>query len=62
VRLIGFVARAGELKAALVIEGDVVLLSCGESATGYTLLTLDRDEGATLRTPAGSEIRAPLGP
>lgn len=62
VRFVGVVARAGGLKAALVIEGEVVLLSSGESAMGYTLLTVDRDEGATLRTPAGAEIRASLGP
>jgi hypothetical protein len=62
VRFIGVVARGGGLAAALVIEGDVVLLSPGESTMGYTLLTLDRDEGATLRTPTGGELRAPGSP
>lgn len=62
VRFIGVVARGGGPKAALVIGGEVVLLSPGESAMGYTLLTVDRDEGATLRTPTDGEMRATVSP
>lgn len=62
VRLIGVVDRGGEPRAALVIEGEVVVLSPGESGMGYTLLTVDGDVGATLTTPSGEEVRVPANP
>jgi hypothetical protein len=62
VRFVGVVARGGRPCAALVIEGEVVLLAPGESSAGYTLLGVDPDEGARLRTPAGAEMRATAKP
>jgi hypothetical protein len=62
VRWIGVVVQGDSLKAALAIDGEIVLLSPGQSGMGYTLLTVDRDEGATLRTPSGDAVRVPAGP
>jgi hypothetical protein len=62
VRFVGVVARGERACAALVIEGEVVLLAPGESSAGYTLLAVDADEGAHLRTPAGAEMRANAEP
>jgi len=56
VRLVGFVQQAGRLRAALVIEGETVLLAAGEAASGYALLAADEQSGARLRAPDGSEI------
>ncbi len=56
VRLIGFVQQAGRMRAALVIDGETVLLAAGESALGYTLEAADEQSGARLRTPDGSDL------
>jgi hypothetical protein len=53
-RLVGLVRRAGRLFAALAIEGDVLLLGPGESASGYTVLAVG-EEGIRLRGPDGRE-------
>jgi hypothetical protein len=53
-RLVGLVRRAGRLVAALAIDGEVVLLAPGESASGYTLLAVG-EEGIRLRGPDGHE-------
>lgn len=60
VRLIGLVRRGGGLKAAVSIEGRVVVLGPGESAEGYTALTVDEESGARLRGPDGSEMVLPV--
>ena len=54
VRLVGLVRRPDGLRAAVAIAGEVVVLKRGESAGGWTLVTLD-EEGARLRGPAGEE-------
>ena len=54
-RLIGFVRRGESLNAALVLEGDTVLLARGESALGYTVVSVDAEEGVLLRSPDGAE-------
>ena len=59
VRLVGVVRRSGETRAALAIQGEVVILAPGETASGYTLLAVDEDAGARLRAPSGAEIVVP---
>lgn len=56
VRLVGFVAQAGRLRAALVLENETFLLGPGEEAGGYTLLSADESAGVRLRTPGGGEL------
>ena len=57
VRLVGILHRGGTVKAAIVVEGNLVLLSPGDSSAGYSLLSADEDDGAVVRTPSGAEIR-----
>jgi hypothetical protein len=54
VRLVGLVRRPDGPRAAVAIAGEVVVLKRGESAGGWTLVTLD-EEGARLRGPGGQE-------
>ena len=60
-RLVGFVRRRGSLCAALLLPGNdtVVTLAAGESDAGYTLLSVDEEQGAHLRSPDGSELLLP---
>jgi hypothetical protein len=53
-RLVGVLRRGGGLLAALAVEGEVVLLSPGQSAAGATLLSVD-EESVRLRLADGSE-------
>jgi hypothetical protein len=62
VRLVGVLRRSGEVRAALAILGEVVILAPGETASGYTLIAIDEDTGARLRVPSGAEIVAPPAP
>ena len=59
VRLVGVVRRGGEVRAALSVLGEVVILAPGETSSGYTLLAIDEDLGARLRGPSGTEVTAP---
>jgi len=56
VRWVGLVRRGGEVRVALSLLGEVVILAPGETFSGYTLLTVDEDAGARLRTPSGAEV------
>ena len=56
VRLVGFVQRGEGLKAVLVVEGETVVLAQGESANGYTVVSVDDAEGVRLTAPDQSEI------
>ena len=56
VRLVGFVRQGERLKAALVLDGETVLLAVGEAASGYTLVSADDGDGARLTAPDGSEL------
>lgn len=55
-RLVGLVRRAGALVAALAVDGEVVLVSPGETAGGITVLSID-EEGVLFRRADGSEGR-----
>jgi len=52
-RLVGLLRRGAQVKAALAIMGETVVLAPGESAGGYTVLAIDDDEGVRVRTPDG---------
>jgi len=56
VRLIGFVQQGGRLRAALVVDGETVLLAVGDLSGGYTVLAADETTGVRLRGPAGEEL------
>ena len=53
VRLVGLVRRGAQTRAALAIAGDTVVLAAGESAAGYTVVSIDEDEGVRVRMPDG---------
>lgn len=56
VRLIGFLRREGGLKAALSIMGEIVVCAPGEQVSGYTVVSVDEEEGVRVRAPDGAEI------
>jgi hypothetical protein len=55
VRLVGLVQRGGQVRAALSIHGEVVILAAGEEAEGYRVLAVEREGAVRLRRPDGSE-------
>jgi hypothetical protein len=59
VRVAGLVRRSGQLKAALVIRGEMTLAGKGEQAGGYTVLEVDEESGVRLRGPDGAEMVLP---
>ena len=62
VRLVGLVRRGGQLKAALAIAGETLLLGAGESAAGYTVTSIDEDEGVRVRGPDGVTLQLAPAP
>jgi hypothetical protein len=40
----------------LVLDGEAVLLSLGETESGYMLVSIDEADGVRLSAPDGSEI------
>jgi hypothetical protein len=56
VRLVGLLRRGGRVRAALALAGETAVLAPGESAAGYTLVSIDEDEGVRLRAPDGSTV------
>ena len=56
VRLVGLVRRGAQTKAALAIAGDTVVLAAGETAAGYTVVSIDEDEEVRVRTPDGGSV------
>ena len=59
-RLVGLVRRADRLVAAVVVEGEVILLAEGQSAAGFTITAITEEE-VRLRGPEGedSTLRLP---
>ena len=55
VRLVGLVRRPGGLKAALAVNGEVVLASAGDTISGFQVLSLDEERGVRVRDPEGLE-------
>ena len=56
VRVVGLVRRGAELKAALVVEGEMAVVGKGDRAGRYTVLEVDDEAGVRLRGPAGEEM------
>jgi hypothetical protein len=59
VRLVGFVRRGGELRAALAVRGSVYVLGAGEEAEGYAVLAADEDVGVRLQDRDGVVLTLP---
>lgn len=56
VRLVGLLRRGAQLKVALAVAGETMVLAPGESAGGYTVLSIDEEEGVRVRTPEGTTV------
>jgi len=59
VRLVGFLRRAGALKAALAVRGSVYVVGVGERVEGYSLLSADEDTGVRIEGPDGAVLALP---
>ena len=62
VRVAGLVRRGTELKAALVVEGEMTVAGKGDRAGRYTVLDVDDETGVRLRGPGGEEMLLPPPP
>jgi hypothetical protein len=62
VRVAGLVRRGTELRAALVVEGELTVAGKGERAGRYTVLDVNDETGVRLRGPAGEEVVLPPPP
>jgi hypothetical protein len=62
VRVSGLIRRSGEVKAALVVEGEMIVAGKGERAGAYTVLEVDDETGVRLRGPGGEEMVLPPPP
>jgi hypothetical protein len=57
VRLVGVVRpSSGPVKAALSVDGEVVLLAPGGAAEGYTVLEILDDQSVRVRIPSGEDV------
>jgi hypothetical protein len=61
-RVAGLIRRGGELKAALVVDGEMTLAGKGERAGAYTVLEVDDETGVRLRGPDGRVTVLPPPP
>lgn len=61
-RLVGLVRRAGTLKAALFVDGEVVVVGPGDRAGGYRVVAVDEEEGVRLVDEAGTMVTLPPPP
>jgi len=59
VRVVGLIRRGGQLKAALVVHGEMTVAGAGERAGRYTVVTVDEETGVRLRGPDGDETVLP---
>ena len=55
-RLVGIVRQGGALKAAISLDGEVMVVRVGERAGVYTVLAIDEDEGVRLGDPTGAAL------
>lgn len=56
VRLVGFVGRAKQLRAALAAHGQVVVAGVGDAVGDARVLAIDEDRGVHVRLADGREI------
>lgn len=59
VRVVGLIRRGGQLKAALMVQGEMTLAGKGERAGAYTVLEVDEETGVRVRGPEGEETLLP---
>jgi hypothetical protein len=57
VKLVGVLQQAQGLRAAVAIEGEVVLAAAGQKVGGYTVVSIDAEDGVVLTAPSGDELR-----
>jgi hypothetical protein len=64
VRLVGLVRHGGVLRAAVVVDGEVILAAAGEAISGFRVVSLDEEGGVRLRDAEGREetLALPGGP
>jgi hypothetical protein len=55
-RLVGIVRQGGVLRAALSVDGEVVVARAGERAGPYTVEAIDLDDGVRLRDASGTTL------
>ena len=56
VKLVGVLEQAKGLRAAIAIEGDLVLAEAGQRVGSYTVVSIDVNEGVVLTAPDGQEL------
>jgi hypothetical protein len=54
-RLIGLMRQGGTLRAALSVDGEMLVVAAGERAGAYTVVSVDED-AVTLRDAAGTTL------
>jgi hypothetical protein len=59
VRLVGLVGSTSEMKVALAVDGQIVVLAPGEAQLGYRVLAIDEDTEVRVSGPDG-ELVLPL--
>lgn len=55
-RLVGILRQGGVLKAALATSGEVVIARAGEMVDGYSVVSIDEEDGVVLRDPSGTPV------
>jgi hypothetical protein len=56
VKLVGLVQQGGGLRAALALDGEIVLGEKGQKVGGYTIVSIDEDIGVVLSGPDGETL------
>jgi hypothetical protein len=59
VRVAGLIRRGGDLKAAIIVDGEMTLAGKGERAGGYTVLEVNDETGVRVRDADGKETLLP---
>ena len=55
-KLVGLVQQAGGLRAALALDGEIVLGTRGQKVGAYRIESIDEDSGVVLMDPDGKRI------
>ena len=56
IKLVGLVHQGHTLRAALAMDGEIVLGEKGQSVSGYTIVSIDDDRGVVLSGPDGTTL------
>jgi hypothetical protein len=57
VKLIGVVRRSDGLRAALAAGGEIILAETGQKVAGYSVISIDENDGVILTGPDDQQIR-----